>query len=74
MNDLGFSFLTPRPARVTANTLAAWLNNWNGIDQSECDISDILYKPYANNVFRKDDITHFLNLLTPYNCYIFHRD
>ena len=75
IQDLKFAFLTPKKAMSTANSLASRLNNWaGGPDQSDCAIEDILYKPYAKNVFRRDEIMQYLNLLTPHSCYVIHRD
>ena len=74
MSNLAFDFLTARPARMTANMLASRLNSWKGFDGGDCDIEDVLYKPYASMVYRPNDIKNYLDLLTPKNCYIVHRD
>ena len=66
--------MTPSPAKMMAKNLAGRLNTWDEQSQHECPIDDILYKPYANLNFRKDTISQFLQLLTPQNCYIIHRD
>ena len=55
--------------------LAMQLNSWSSATgPDDCAIKDILYKPFAYNKHRKDEIMQYLDDLDVRDCYVIHRD
>ena len=76
MGEIDFAFYQPHPAKVTTRLVAEMLDAWD-VDRAkmgnDCKIEDILYKQYAARG-PAEKVIEYINLLTPDNCYIIHRN
>ena len=77
MGEINFAFDQPIKAKNTALKLAGILDTWceDRADRGEdCNVKDILFKPFASGNTKEEKVMEYLEKLTPHNCYIVHRD
>ena len=76
MSNIGFNFLQRSSAMITAQSKAQSLGLWHlRPDEvlNEAAVDQILFKPYANTIFRKEAIQQYLDTLRPQDCFITHQ-
>ena len=73
MSDIHFEFVQRQGALMYAKTKANALVFWDDSEGAQdCHVDELLYKPFAKRVWRPVEINRFLEMLTPYNCYVSH--
>ena len=74
MSDINFEYLLRDSAlscsENQSDALSDWLDHEGSLD---CKIEELLYKPYAQRIWRPNEIKKYLDMMNPKNCFIIHQ-